>query len=49
MTGKSREESPDVPAGRWRIVAMDRWEQDDVDLIAPGFIGIRPSRTHLRT
>ncbi|MGW3473330.1 hypothetical protein ACWDKQ_33845 [Saccharopolyspora sp. NPDC000995] len=25
-------------AGRWRIVEMDEWDQDDVDLEGPGFI-----------
>jgi len=24
-------------AGRWRITAMDTWDQDYVDLIEPGF------------
>jgi hypothetical protein len=24
--------------GRWRIVEMDLWNQEDVDLVAPGFI-----------
>ena len=24
--------------GHWRIVEMDVWEQEDVDLVAPGFI-----------
>lgn len=24
--------------GRWRIVDMGLWEQDAVDLVAPGFI-----------
>jgi len=26
------------PVGRWRIVEMDLWEQEDVDLIVPGFL-----------
>ncbi len=38
MTGKSGQGSTDVLVGRWRIVGMDLWEQDDVDLVAPGFI-----------
>lgn len=25
-------------AGRWRIVAMDMWDQDAIDLVGPGFI-----------
>lgn len=25
-------------AGRWRIVAMDTWDQDAIDLAGPGFI-----------
>jgi hypothetical protein len=24
--------------GRWRIVEMDLWAQEDVDLVAPGFV-----------
>lgn len=28
--------------GRWRIVEMDLWNQDDVDLVAPGFIEFQP-------
>ena len=24
--------------GRWRIVEMHQWDQDDIDLIEPGFI-----------
>jgi hypothetical protein len=27
--------------GRWRIVAMDLWEQDAIDLAQPGFIEFR--------
>ncbi|MCK9894423.1 hypothetical protein [Frankia sp. AgB32] len=25
-------------AGRWRIVAMDLWDQEAIDLVRPGFI-----------
>ena len=25
-------------AGTWRITVMDRWDQDDVDLVGPAFI-----------
>jgi hypothetical protein len=38
MTGDSRQRSTNVLMGRWRIVEMDLWEQDNVDLVAPGFI-----------
>ncbi len=27
--------------GRWRIVAMELWDQDAIDLVRPGFIEIR--------
>ena len=27
-----------TPVGRWRIVEMDLWDKEDVDLLAPGFI-----------
>jgi hypothetical protein len=38
MTCNSRERSATVLMGRWRIIGMDLWEQDDIDLVAPGFI-----------
>ncbi|MEX5636075.1 hypothetical protein [Parafrankia sp. FMc2] len=28
--------------GRWRIVEMDLWDQDAIDLVAPGFIEFTP-------
>jgi hypothetical protein len=31
--------------GRWRIVDMELWDQDAVDLVAPGFIEFRPDST----
>jgi hypothetical protein len=31
--------------GRWRIVGMDLWDQDAVDLVAPGFIEFQPDAT----
>jgi hypothetical protein len=31
--------------GRWRIVEMDLWERDDLDLVGPAFIEFRPDRT----
>ena len=37
MAGKSRR-APTALVGRWRIVEMDLWAQEDVDLVAPGFI-----------
>lgn len=27
------------PTGRWRIVEMDNWDRDAIDLVRPGFIG----------
>jgi hypothetical protein len=38
MTGNSRQRTANVQMGRWRITEMDLWEQDDVDLVAPGFV-----------
>ena len=35
--GKSRRASTAL-VGRWPIVEMDLWAQEDVDLVAPGFI-----------
>ena len=32
-------------AGRWRIVGMDLWDQEDVDLVAPGFIEFGADQT----
>jgi hypothetical protein len=26
------------PAGRWRIVGMEMWDRDAIDLVRPGFI-----------
>lgn len=40
MPGKSQRATTLV--GRWRIVEMDLWNQDDVDLVAPGFIEFQP-------
>jgi hypothetical protein len=34
-----------VPIGRWRIVEMDLWDEEDVDLVAPGFIEFHPDHT----
>lgn len=31
--------------GRWRIVDMELWDQDAVDLVAPGFIEFEPEST----
>lgn len=41
MPGTSRR-TMTAPVGRWRIVEMDRWAQEDVDLVAPGFIEFGP-------
>lgn len=27
------------PTGRWRITEMDLWDQEDIYLVTPGFIG----------
>ncbi|MHB8245613.1 MAG: hypothetical protein ACYDGN_09720 [Acidimicrobiales bacterium] len=37
VAGKSRRASTAL-VGRWRIVEMDLWAQEDVDLVARGFI-----------
>jgi len=31
--------------GRWRILEMDLWDREDLDLVAPAFIEFRPDRT----
>ncbi|MGV9747779.1 hypothetical protein ACWDTG_23160 [Rhodococcus zopfii] len=31
--------------GRWRIVEMDMWDREAIDLIEPGFIEFGPDRT----
>jgi hypothetical protein len=41
VAGKSRRVTSSVVA-RWRIVEMDLWAQEDVDLVAPGFIEFEP-------
>ncbi len=38
MAGNARQRLTNVLVGRWRIVEMDLRRQDDVDLVAPGFI-----------
>ena len=38
MTGNSRQRIANVLTGRWRITEMDLWEQNDIDLVAPGFV-----------
>jgi hypothetical protein len=38
MACNSPERAANVLMGRWRITRMDLWEQDDIDLVAPGFI-----------
>ena len=32
----------DRPRGWWRLVEMDLWDEEDVDLVAPGFIEFDP-------
>jgi hypothetical protein len=34
--------------GRWRIVAMDQWNQDAVDLVQPGFIAFDGEEGEMR-
>jgi len=36
--GSSRQRSANVLTGCWRIVETDLWEQDYVDLVAPGYV-----------
>ena len=36
MAGNSWQPSTNVLIGRWRTVGMDLWEQEDIDLVAPG-------------
>jgi hypothetical protein len=38
MTGNSGQRTANVLTGRWRITEMDLWEQNDIDLVAPGFV-----------
>ena len=38
MMGNSRQRRTNALTGRWRITEMDLWEQDDIDLVAPGFV-----------
>ncbi len=40
MAGKYRR-TVTPPVGRWRIVEMDLWAQEDVDLVTPGFIELK--------
>jgi hypothetical protein len=32
-------------AGRWRIVEMDLWEQEVLDLVGPAFVELTPQQT----
>jgi len=32
-------------AGRWRIVEMDLWEQETLDLVGPAFVELAPQQT----
>ncbi len=32
-------------AGRWRIVEMELWDRDDLDLVGPAFIEFDEDRT----
>ena len=32
-------------AGRWRIVEMDLWEQETLDLVGPAFVELAPDQT----
>lgn len=31
--------------GRWRIVRMDNWDRDAIDLVEPGFVEFGPKGT----
>jgi len=33
--------TPEAYVGKWRITHMDKWDQDFVDLVAPGHIKIQ--------
>ena len=41
MPGKRRRTVTAI-VGRWRIIEMDLWAQEDVDLVTPGFIEFEP-------
>ncbi len=41
---ESHRDSADV-TGRWRILEMDLWDQDALDLVAPAFIEFSPDHT----
>src|SRR3972149_8597226 len=32
---------PDKYVGKWRIIHMDQWDQDFVDLVVPGYVTIK--------
>jgi hypothetical protein len=34
--------------GRWRIAAMDLWDQDAIDLVEPGFIAFNSEEGEMR-
>lgn len=34
--------------GRWRIVAMDLWDKDAIDLVVPGFISFNGEEGEMR-
>lgn len=36
---------PEPYVGRWRIIHMDQWDQDFVDLVVPGHVTIRKDGT----
>lgn len=36
--GRAGQRTAKVLMRRWRITEMDVWEQDDIDLVAPGFV-----------
>jgi hypothetical protein len=31
--------------GRWRIIEMEQWDQDFIDLVVPGYIAFREDHT----
>jgi hypothetical protein len=43
--GKGADRDPPRLTGLWRIVEMDLWDRDALDLVAPAFIEFTPDRT----
>jgi hypothetical protein len=45
MARRKRTKVPEVVVGRWRIVEMDNWDLDAIDLLGPGYIEFRANGT----